>query len=137
MVSYQVILHASSKLRFERTVLGRSHLAMVRANAFREGSGLPSLHSRCSHGDVIDTPAGQRHITADVLKAFLPKQLPSTPDVLYVREPVVVWERSLAKGRAHHSQFGILGNFAYKITEVARSKREVSVEIANHVIFPV
>jgi len=137
MVSHQVIFCASPKSRFDRAMLRGPHFAMVDANAFSKGSGLPPLHSRGSHGDVVDATPRQRHIPADVFKALFPKQLAAAPNVLDVREPIVVLKRSLTEGRSDYSESRILGKFGDKIGKVTVSKGDVGIEIANHFIFAV
>ena len=126
VIPNRVILHTELELRFQRTLHGRSHLAVVQANFFCEGSGLPAMQTSRKYSDVIDASTLQRHISADRLVAVSAKKLTPTPDILDIRESVVVLEIAFAKWRSCHTDLRILAHSLDQKLEVARLRKLTS-----------
>src|ERR1700733_7352559 len=90
MIAQRIVFAAVLELRFQRSALRFGDLAVVYAFLLDESSGLPALHSRRNHRDVIDAAAFHRDVSADILKTLAAEKLANAGNVVLADKAVVI-----------------------------------------------
>src|ERR1700679_1908524 len=133
MVADRMILHAKPKLRSQFAMLSGTHRSVVHANLVRERTRLPSVKAGRDHRHMVDAAAFQRHVSTDPLVALSSKKLASAPNILDIRESIVVLECSLTKRGASHSQFWGFLHLSKQKLKVLRLKGHIRVQDPNNI----
>src|SRR5580704_1977792 len=90
MVPNDVILPAVAKFRHQQAVLRSPHRAMMQRHFFGKCPCLPALHPCGYNCNMIDATTLYRHVSANLLETFAPKQLAGTGNVFDAYETIVI-----------------------------------------------
>src|SRR6516165_6048730 len=136
MASKIIVLDALSEEGVKFALLSSPHTSPMVAEFFGECSRLPPLHSGCSNGLPINSPALQRSITPNFFETRPSEQLTCTRHVLYVSKPVIIPYTGFNKWRPRHTEMVVLSELLKQETKVVGFERDVRVKIPNDVVIP-
>src|SRR5678815_3127453 len=135
MVPEHIILHAHLESCCEEPALGSAHRAVVMAHLFRESASAPPLHPGRHYGDVVDSPALDWHIAADLFETSTAEHLAGARNMLDVHKAVVVDGRTVfLKGCPHKTQLRIRREFTEQKSEVIWIEGDVTIETCDGII---